>query len=142
LGIEGDFGWTNAHGNGIIINRPPAPPPTPNLYNMRWDSHVVGKVGFASGQWMIFGTGGLAIADLNFQEGFVPPAGPIILSGGKYVGFSVGGGVEYAFTRNLLGRLQYIYDDFGGKTYVAADGGIYRVSLTSQTLRGVLSWKF
>jgi outer membrane immunogenic protein len=63
-------------------------------------------------------------------------------TGGKYVGFSVGGGVEYAFTRNLLGRLQYIYDDFGGKTYVAADGGIYRVSLTSQTLRGVLSWKF
>jgi outer membrane immunogenic protein len=50
--------------------------------------------------------------------------------------------VEYAFTRNLLGRLQYIYDDFGGKTYVAADGGTYRVSLTSQTLRGALSWKF
>jgi outer membrane immunogenic protein len=109
---------------------------------MRWDSHFVGKAGFASGQWMIFGTGGLAIADLNFQEGFVPPAGPIILQGGKYVGFSVGGGVEYAVTRNLLARLQYIYDDFGSKNYVAADGGIYRVSLTSQTLRGALSWKF
>jgi outer membrane immunogenic protein len=142
LGIEGDFGWTNAHGTGIIINRPPAPPSTPNLYDMRWDSHFVGKVGFASGQWMIFGTGGLAVADLNFQEGFVPPAGPIILVGGKYVGFSLGGGVEYAFTRNLLGRLQYIYDDFGSKTYAAADGGIYRVSLTGQTLRGALSWKF
>jgi hypothetical protein len=45
-------------------------------------------------------------------------------------------------TEFLLGRLQYIYDDFGGKPCVAAGGGIYRVSLTSQTLRGALSWKF
>src|SRR5450759_1690896 len=57
------------------------------LYNMRWDGHVVGKVGFASGQWMIFGTGGLAIADLNFQEGVIPPAPPPVLTGGKYTGF-------------------------------------------------------
>ena len=58
------------------------------------------------------------------------------------MGFSVGGGVEYAFTENLLGRLQYIYDDFGGKSFTTAYGGTYRVNLTSQTLRGGLSWKF
>lgn len=145
LGLEGDFGWTNAHGTGVSFPLPPPPPPrpaTPNLYDLRWDSHVVGKVGFASGQWMIFGTGGLAIAEFRFQPGFVPPVLPPIPTGGKYVGFSVGAGAEYAFTRNLLGRLQYIYDDFGSKNYVGADGGIYRVSLTAQTLRGALSWKF
>jgi outer membrane immunogenic protein len=58
------------------------------------------------------------------------------------VGFSVGGGVEYAFTQHLLGRVQYIYDDFGSKDYVATDGGTYRVNLTSQTVRGALAWKF
>jgi outer membrane immunogenic protein len=58
------------------------------------------------------------------------------------VGFSVGAGVEYAFSQNLLGRLQYIYDDFGSRDYVASDGGTYRLRLTSQTLRGALSWKF
>ena len=137
LGIEGDFGWTNAHGNGNI---PPPAVGTKNLYDARWDAHFVGKAGYAMGQWMIFGTGGLAVIDLDFQEGSLTPAPPV--TGGKYVGFSVGGGVEYAFTRNLLGRLQYIYDDFGSKTYVAADGGIYRVSVTSQTFRGALSWKF
>lgn len=137
LGIEGDFGWTNAHGNGNI---PPPAVGIKNLYDARWDAHFVGKAGYAMGQWMIFGTGGLAVIDLDFQEGSLTPAPPV--TGGKYVGFSVGGGVEYAFTRNLLGRLQYIYDDFGSKTYVAADGGIYRVSVTSQTFRGALSWKF
>jgi outer membrane immunogenic protein len=147
LGMEGDFGWSDAQGHGTIVVAPPPPPPPfvprgPNTYNLRWDSHFVGKAGFASGQWLVFATGGLAIAGFNFQEGAAPPAPPPNSISATYAGFSVGGGVEYAFTQNLLGRLQYIYDDFGGKNFVAVDGGIYRVNLTSQTLRGALSWKF
>jgi outer membrane immunogenic protein len=139
LGIEGDIGWTNAVGHGVVAIITTT---TPNTYDLHWTSHVVGKAGYAVGHWLFFATGGLSIADLTFIEGITTTTRVPLPSGGKYVGFSVGGGVEYAFTRNLLGRLQYIYDDFGGKTYVAADGGIYRVSLTSQTLRGALSWKF
>ena len=91
---------------------------------------------------MLFATAGIAIADFSFQEG-VPadtPASNRIPA--TYVGFSVGGGVEYAFTDHLLGRLQYVYDDFGGKNFTTADGGTYRVDLTSQTLRGGVAWKF
>jgi outer membrane immunogenic protein len=151
LGIEGDFGWSDAQGRGAIAPPPPPPPPPapppvvprgPNTYDLRWDSHFVGKAGFASGQWLIFATGGLSIAGFDFQEGAVPPAPAPNRIGKTYLGFSVGVGVEYAFTHNLLGRLQYIYDDFGDKNYVAVDGGLYRVNLTSQTLRGALSWKF
>ena len=107
-----------------------------------WDSHLVGKVGFTSDRWLLFATGGIAIAGFSFQEGVPPGTPPSNRIPATYVGFSVGGGVEYAFTQNLLGRLQYIYDDFGGKSYTTADGGTYRVNLTSQTLRGGLSWKF
>jgi len=143
LGIEGDIGWTNAvgHGEFAIITTTTT---TPNTYELHWTSHLVGKAGYAVGHWLFFATGGLSVADLSFIEGITTTTITRVPAptGGKYVGFSVGGGVEYAFTRNLLGRLQYIYDDFGGKTYVAADGGIYRVNLASQTLRGVLSWKF
>jgi outer membrane immunogenic protein len=144
LGIEGDFGWSNAQGHGTSVEDPPPPvvPRGPNTYNLRWDSHVVGKAGFASGRWLVFATGGVAIAGFDFQEGVVPPAPPPDSINKTYVGFSVGAGVEYAFTQNLLGRLQYIYDDFGGKNYVTVDGDTYRVNLTSQTLRGALSWKF
>jgi outer membrane immunogenic protein len=149
LGIEGDFGWSDAQGHGDSPP-PPPPPPTPppaiqhgpNTYDLRWDSHFVGKAGLASDRWLIFATGGLAIAGFRFQEGFVPPAPSANSISTTYVGFSVGAGVEYAFTQNLLGRLQYIYDDFGSKNYTAVDGGTYRVRLTGQTLRGALSWKF
>jgi outer membrane immunogenic protein len=141
LGIEGDIGWTHAtgHGTPAVIT---VVTTTPNTYDLRWTSHVVGKAGYAAGQWLFFVTGGLSIADLNFTEGVTTTTTIPLPTGGKYFGFSVGGGVEFAFTRNLLGRLQYIYDDFGGKTYVAADGGIYRVSFRSQTARAALSWKF
>jgi outer membrane immunogenic protein len=157
LGLEGDFGWSNAKGSGIITPPPPPPPPPapppappppeplprgPNTYHLMWDSHFVGKVGFTSDRWLLFATGGIAIAGFNFQEGVPPGRPPSNRIPATYVGFSVGGGVEYAFTQNLLGRLQYIYDDFGGKSFTPAYGGTYRVNLTSQTLRGGLSWKF
>jgi outer membrane immunogenic protein len=129
LGIEADIGWTHAIGRGAELLTTTT---TPNTYDLRWTSHLVGKAGYAVGQWLFFATGGLGIADLNFVEGITTTTTTPLLVGGKYLGFSVGGGVEYAFTRNLLGRLQYIYDDFGGKTYVAADGGIYRVGVSSQ----------
>jgi len=69
---------------------------------------------YATGEWLFFATGGLSIADIDFIEGVTTATTTIIppTKGGKYVGYSLGGGVEYAFTRILLGRLQYNYDDF------------------------------
>jgi outer membrane immunogenic protein len=150
LGVEGDFGWSDAQGHGSVAPPPPPPPSPPpppaprgpNTYDLRWDSHLVGRAGFASDRWLIFATGGVAIAGFSFEEGVVPPAPPANRISATYVGFSVGAGAEYALTQNLLGRLQYVYDDFGSKNYVALDGGTYRVRLSGQTLRGALSWKF
>jgi outer membrane immunogenic protein len=146
LGLEGDFGWSNAQGHGTVVVPPPPPPPPlppgPNAYHLMWDSHFVGKVGFTSDRWLLFATGGIAIAGFSFQEGVPPGTLPSNRIPATYVGFSIGGGAEYAFTQHLLGRLQYIYDDFGGRSYTTADGDTYRVNLTSQTLRGGLSWKF
>jgi outer membrane immunogenic protein len=98
-------------------------------------------LGYAADRWLFFVAGGLAIADFEFHEGAVttttlPPPG------GTYVGWSIGGGIEYAFTRNLVGRVEYLYDDFDHKDYTGVDGDPYRVSLTGQTLRGALAWKF
>ncbi|THD62074.1 MAG: porin family protein [Bradyrhizobium sp.] len=130
-GLEGDFGAADALGHGIATIA------TPNLYHLMWTSHVVGKLGYASGSWLFFVTGGLGVADLDFIEGTTTSR---ML--GIYTGVSVGAGIEHAFSRNLIGRLQYIYDDFGSKNYTGLDGGIYHISLTTQTLRAALSWKW
>lgn len=130
-GLEGDFGWTNAHGVGLA-----APVVTPNTYDVDWTGHVRGRGGYAFDNWLIYAAGGLSISHLDFHEG------GIALVNGTYFGWSIGGGVEYAITRNLLGRIEYLYDDFGHKDYVGATGDPYRIFLTGQTVRGALVWKF
>jgi outer membrane immunogenic protein len=144
LGIDGDFGWSNARGTGS--GPPPDPDPVvfvttqaPNIYDLNWTTHVRGRVGYALNDWLFYLAGGFALADLTFQEGAITTAQ---VSGGKYYGWLVGGGVEHAFTRHLVGRIEYLYDDFGHKDYAGVAGDVYRVFLTGQTVRGALAWKF
>jgi outer membrane immunogenic protein len=147
-GLEGDFGWTRAHGTGVICITCPVTTTiqAPNTYDLNWTSHVRGRLGYATGNWLFFVAGGLAIADLTFQEGAITTTTTTVVfpptDGGKYFGWSIGGGIDYAFTRNIIGRIEYLYDDFGHKDYIGSDGDPYRVSLTGHTLRGALTWKF
>jgi outer membrane immunogenic protein len=166
VGIEGDFGWSNAHGTGIIVPPPPPAPVVqlPNQYDLNWVGRARGRIGYAFNNWLVFAAGGFSVADFDFREGEVQQPDPgggggggVILAptspaasaaqqrlhaGGRYYGWSVGGGVETAITRNLVGRLEFLYDDFGHKDYVGATGNPYRVSLTGETVRGALAWKF
>jgi opacity protein-like surface antigen len=145
FGLEGDFGWTNARGTGATPQPITTTIQAPNTYDLHWTSHVRGRVGYAAGNWLIFAAGGLAIADLTFQEGAITTTTTLVIPpppGGTYFGWSIGGGVDYAFTRNIIGRLEYLYDDFGHKDYTGSDGDPYRVSLTGHTFRGALTWKF
>ena len=96
-----------------------------------------GRAGYAVDNWLFYVAGGLAVADLDFHEGNAAS-----ITGGKYFGWSIGGGGEFAFTRNLVGRIEYLYDDYGHKDYIGVAGDLYRVSLTGQTLRGAMIWKF
>ena len=138
FGLEGDFGWTNAHGTGQAVIIPTIQ--APNTYDVNWTSHVRGRVGYAFDNWLFFIAGGFAVADFDFHEGAITT--PVVPTGAKYTGWSIGGGAEVAFTRNLVGRVEYLYDDFGHKDYIGSTGDPYRVSFRGQTVRGALAWKF
>jgi len=98
FGLEGDFGWTHAHGVGAVAVTTQAP----NTYDLNWTSHLRGRAGYAVDNWLFYVAGGLAVADLDFHE-----CNAASITGGKYFGWSIG-----------------------------------RVSLTGQTVRGALAWKF
>lgn len=139
LGVEGDIGWTDAHGVGetvaTIIE-------APNTYDVNWTGHVRGRAGYAFDNWLLFIAGGFAAADFEFHEGATITTTSAQTTGGKYYGWSIGGGAEVAITRNLVGRIEYLYDDFGHKDYTGVTGEPYRVHFRGQTLRGALEWKF
>lgn len=88
LGAEADLLWADLDDAG---------------YELNWYSTFRGKVGFAVNRFMFFGTGGVAIGDVE-----TPSTGD-----GTEVGWTAGGGVDMALTDNVIGRLEYQYIDLG-----------------------------
>jgi outer membrane immunogenic protein len=131
IGLEGDFGWTNAHGTGVL----PGPAPS-NHYDFNWTSHIRGRVGYATGNVLWFVAGGVALADLDYTQG---SSG--ITTGSTFTGWTLGVGADIAITRSWIARVEYLHDDFGDKNFLI-DGDPYRVKLTGDTVRGALMYKF
>ena len=67
-------------------------------------------------------------------------------SGTSLEGFVRSSGVteqpHLGVTKNLIGRVQYLYADYGHKDFTVAPGDIYNIGFKAQTVRGALMWKF
>jgi outer membrane immunogenic protein len=131
LGLEGDFGWTNAHGTGIRVNVLES-----NHYDFNWTSHIRGRVGYATSNVLWFVAGGVALADFDYTERVSG-----ITTGSVFTGWTLGGGADIAINPNWIARVEYLHDDFGDKNFLIT-GDPYRVKLTGDTVRGALMYKF
>ena len=65
------------------------------------------KLGYAFGRFMVYGIGGLGMLDVNHTVSlpYIPYAFGSYSTFGT--GFNIGGGVEYAFTDNWIGFIDY-----------------------------------
>ncbi len=59
-----------------------------------------------------------------------------------HVGYVVGGGIETAFTENLVGRVEYLYGSFGKKNYVYTPGTVRTGIDNLHIARAGLAYKF
>ena len=95
-----------------------------NAYdNANWVATLRPRLGFASGNWLYYVTGGLALTE--FDDDF---ALTTVLIGGDYrfaqsgaleglhAGYAAGGGVEYAIDSNWSARAEYQHVSFGRLT--------------------------
>ncbi|MCS4242617.1 outer membrane immunogenic protein [Rhizobium sp. BIGb0125] len=134
LGIEGDFekNWGDdslALGfGGPSIN-----------YGLDWQGSVRGRVGYAVDRALIYGTAGWAIG-----RGFAEVPGFVAEQKETFNGFTVGAGVDYAFTDNVFGRVEYRYTNFGDKdfTFGGLGGGTVNSDLDQHAIRIGLGIKF
>jgi outer membrane immunogenic protein len=122
LGVEGDMSWTDFGGDATHIR-----PSIPNIglpslkfasdYQMDWLSTVRGRAGITFDQWMLYGTGGLAIADVSMRSSVTvaPPAnGHLIGSDDKTkTGWTAGGGAAFALTDHVTLKAEGLYYDLG-----------------------------
>lgn len=117
LGIEADWQASDVNGSGIFANN------VGTLYNIRTSvsdyGSVRGRLGVAFDRWMLFGTAGWAWGSWDTSYGFAGAAGPFVTMNVQSTdGWTAGAGVEYAFTNNFLGRVEYRYTDLGRATFV------------------------
>jgi outer membrane immunogenic protein len=131
LGIEGDFGFTDVDGHGST-----APPEPDFSYELNWNAHVRARAGFALDRALLFIAGGLAIADLDIDQDE-----PTQTKGTTYWGYSIGGGIDYALTDEIIVRAEYLHDEYDEEDY-SENGEDYTADLTTDTVRGALIWKF
>jgi outer membrane immunogenic protein len=120
IGIEGDITGSNYKGEVIF----PGAAPFGVATRQEVAGSVRGRVGIAVDRALFFATGGVAFG--QFRNTYSVIGGPATaintdLTHDK-IGWTVGGGMEYAITTNWSLRGEYRYSDFGSFTDLTAAG--------------------
>ena len=93
------------------------------------------RAGYAFDRTLVYATGGWATVRA-YQKDYVEGA-LVEKYKERYNGYTVGLGVEHAFTDNLFGRLEYRYNDFGTKQFIDE-----KVDTQQHTVKAGLGVKF
>jgi outer membrane immunogenic protein len=142
LGVEGDLNWLGVNttrNTGVVTHANGHLYQSIDQINMNWFATVRGRVGIAFGAFMIYGTGGLAVAPINITKDFrwdftdgCPLVGGTLQSchvGGvnsTRTGWTAGGGIEWAFVPTHPGwsvKAEYLFSDFGSQSYTTLNRG-------------------
>jgi outer membrane immunogenic protein len=131
LGVEADASWADLNGSA------PCPNPLARCASeTNTLASVRARVGWATGAFLLYGTGGLGYASTEYSALRIANGLPDPGSAGVYTadrwGYTLGAGVEYGLTQNWSVKLEYLH--YGFDTEVAPTGTI-SVTPTATTLR-------
>lgn len=139
VGLEGDIDAAGIHGSHTVFDAVNGN----SRLSMRnnWQGSVRARLGYAFDRILIYATGGVAFADQHekwniFDGSFI---------GSKTdtrVGWTAGGGVEYAIDDHWSVRLEVRYSDFGKSRYVVGPGTSFRAGFNETAGTIGVSYKF
>ncbi len=120
---------------------------------LEWFGTVRGRAGIAFDRVLWYGTGGWAFGKAKLDDGTLTSSnagGPIAgttfnTSNSMDGGWTVGGGVEWAFLDHWSAKVEYLYIDFGTRSNVAIPGGPFIITnahFTDNVARGGINYKF
>jgi len=159
-GLEGEIAYTDLQDSRHTGSLVHAPIGAPMQFSEKAESEgfvtLRPRIGVANGIWMVYATGGLALASFRFSSGYVynfPGLGDIISAGSKrqqMTGWTAGAGVEVVSPGSPVSfKIEYLYMDFG-KTHAFTsrepfDPGYtaqHRASLKESLLRFGFNYRF
>jgi outer membrane immunogenic protein len=110
------------------------------------------RIGYAWDTFLLYATGGLAVTNVKFSTSYSNSVGEFESASfdTNAIGWTVGGGFEYALTRNWTTKVEYLYADFGSPSISAfINSGStnpslfnHKVSLTANMVRIGANYKF
>ena len=123
-GVEGDWSWGSGSDSlsgansfvlldGIILGTT-----FHSELQLTWQATIRGRLGYVSGPWLFYGTGGAAFTQAQWSDRSTIIGGPGFTSSTDasktLSGWTVGGGVEYMlYASNWIARVEYLYENFG-----------------------------
>lgn len=127
VGLESDFSLTDLEKSGTV-----------NGLSLKsssdWNANFRGRLGYAFDRYMIYGAGGLAIADLQATANGVSDSKTAL-------GWTLGAGAEAAITQNVVARFDYSYQDFGDQDFNLGGTGV-STEFNDHQVRAGIAYKF
>lgn len=127
LGGEIDFNWMHLSGSSVVsafftgFPGPGTPPTYTNSVTADGLFTARGRFGFATGNWLIYATGGVAVTNFSYTHRFVEGVFGGTSSGTQQatvsaykLGAVAGGGLEYSWTNHWSAKVEALFIDFGG----------------------------
>ncbi|KJC50389.1 membrane protein [Bradyrhizobium sp. LTSP885] len=163
LGIESDinyFGFKgSASGSAVYPCCAPTAFTVSSSVSADWLATIRGRIGFlATPNWLLYATGGAAIADVktnfNFTDTFATAAESATIRDTR-VGWTAGAGAEYAIGNGWSFKAEYLYVDLGRSSVTSnnltaftpaiafpANTYTHSVDLKSNIVRVGMNYKF
>lgn len=137
LGLETDLELSGVSGSGIGNLG------GGHITNIDWLGSLRARAGIAAGSTLFYLTGGLAYGGVSVDRsagaGFTAFTGDSVWK----AGWTLGGGIEHAFTPNISARVEYRYTDLGQITYTNPTANLTDTSdISHSAVRAGLSFKF
>ena len=150
LGVEADLGWMNLDGSGTEPGSPGFD--TQGSTDSDFYTTIRGRIGFALGHWLFYGTGGGI--GVNYEQEVtddcsVVPCGTGLMHGSQQDfnwGWTGGGGVEYMFNCHWTAKVEYLRYDLDRNDFHSTDtlGNHYKFDGDTEgnIVRAGLNYKF
>jgi outer membrane immunogenic protein len=128
-GLEGDIDWADVNGNAICAGF------TCSTKNT-WLATLRGRIGYAFDRWLPYLTAGGAYGNVKAS---VNPGG--FSASKSELGWTFGGGLEYAFLGNWSAKIEYLYVDLG-RFDTGPAPFVNNVSFKENVVRAGINYKF
>jgi outer membrane immunogenic protein len=134
LGAEADVAYNNVEGLTVLSN-------TLVKNELRWSGSARLRAGYAFDRTLPYVTAGVAAA--RYEVTLTSADISLPVHDETHIGWTVGAGVEHAFTDEWIARVEYRYSDFGRKDLsISNDAVPASVDLKTHDIRLGLSYKF